>query len=170
MKISTHALVSVSLLVAMAAVLHQIILFHMPQGGSVTAGCMVPLLLVSYRYGVRTGVLAGILYGVINFIQEPFVVHPIQVLFDYPLPFICLALAGIKIRDSFVVGTALGFVGRFLCHVISGVVFFADYAPEGTSPLMYSIVFNASYLIPDIIICCIILKVLPLNRILGAMK
>lgn len=82
MKISTHALVSVSLLVAMAAILHQIILFHMPQGGSVTAGCMVPLLLVSYRYGVRTGVLAGILYGIINFIQEPFVVHPVQVLFE----------------------------------------------------------------------------------------
>lgn len=63
MKLSTHTLVAVALMVAMSAILHQVTLFHMPQGGSVTPGAMVPLLLVSYRYGAKVGVLAGIEYG-----------------------------------------------------------------------------------------------------------
>lgn len=167
-KMSTRTLIDIALMLALTIVLHQIHLFHMPQGGSVTLGAMVPLLLLSYRYGPGIGALAGFLYGLINIIQDPFIVHPVQVLFDYPLPYMAMGLAGLW-REHIYRGTALAFLARFCCHLISGVVFFASYAPAGMSPFVYSFVFNASYLIPEFLICCIILRLLPIKRLLAAM-
>lgn len=69
-----------------------------------------------------------------------------------------------------VAATALAFAARFLCRFVSGVVFFASYAPEGMNPAVYSIVFNATYLIPDFIICCIILKFLPVKRLFATLQ
>mgnify|MGYP000028377090 FL=1 len=94
--------------------------------------------------------------------------HPVQVLFDYPLPYMAMGLAGLW-RGHLYRGTALAFLARFLCHVISGVVFFASYAPEGMNPLVYSLAFNATYLIPEFLICCLILRLLPVKRLLAAM-
>ena len=91
----THTMVTSALLLALAVVLHQLHIVHLPQGGSVTAGAMLPLILIAYRFGVGTGVLAGFVYGMINIIQDPFILHPVQVLFDYPLPFMAMGLAGL---------------------------------------------------------------------------
>ena len=143
-------------------------LFHMPQGGSVTLGAMVPLLFLTYRYGAGVGCLAGFLYGMINLMQDAFIVHPLQVLFDYPLPYMALALAAV-VPGRFYAGAALAFTARFLCHYISGVVFFGSYAPPDTSPYLYSLVFNATYLVPEAIICLVVLRVLPVPRLLAAM-
>lgn len=163
-KIDTIALVNTALLLALAVVLEQLRIFHMPQGGSVTAGAMVPLLLIAYRYGAGTGMLAGFAYGMINMLQDPFILHPVQVLFDYPLPFMAMGLAGFS-RQHLYLSTGLAFAVRFVCHFISGFVFFGSYAPAGMSPVLYSLAFNASYLIPEMLICCLILKVLPLKNI-----
>lgn len=168
-KLDTHTLIYIALMIALTAVLHTIRLFHMPQGGSVTLGAMVPLLLLSYRFGSSVGAFAGFLYGCLNMLQDPFIVHPVQVLFDYPLPYMAMGLAGL-FPDHRYGATLLAFFGRFLSHAISGVVFFASYAPEGMNPLVYSIVFNATYLIPEFLICCLILKVLPVSRLLEAMN
>ena len=167
--LSTRTLVNMSLMLAITVVLHQIKLFHMSQGGSVTAGSMVPLLFIAYRYGAGIGSLAGFLYGLINLLSNPFIVHPVQVLFDYPLPYMAMGLAGLW-KEHLYAGTALAFTGRFICHFISGVVFFASYAPQGMNPMVYSFTANAAYLLPEFIICCIILKLLPLRRLLNAMK
>lgn len=168
-QLTTRSLVNISLMLAITVVLHQIKLFHMPQGGSVTAGSMVPLLLIAYRYGLGIGVLTGFLYGMINLLLNPFIVHPVQVLFDYPLPYMAMGLAGLW-KGHLYAGTALAFIGCFVCHFISGVVFFASYAPKGMNPMLYSLTANAAYLLPEFIICCIILKLLPLKRLLNAMK
>ena len=163
-KMDTSVLINSALLLALAVVLEQLRIFHMPQGGSITAGAMVPLLLIACRFGVGTGVLAGFAYGMINMLQNPFVLHPVQVLFDYPLPFMAMGLAGIS-RQHIYWGTGLAFLARFICHFISGVVFFGSYAPEGMSPMWYSLVFNITYLVPEMLICCLILKVLPVKKI-----
>jgi len=163
-KFNTRTLVMAALLLALAVVLQQLRLFHMPQGGSVTAGAMLPLLLIGYRFGVGTGLLAGFVYGILNMVQDPFILHPIQVLFDYPLPFMAMGLAGL-FRSHLYWGTALAFGLRFLCHFISGFVFFGSYAPEGMSPIYYSLVFNAAYLVPEMLICCLLLKVLPVKKL-----
>lgn len=163
-KIDLRVLVTTAMLLALAVVLEQVRLFHMPQGGSVTAGAMVPLLFIAYRFGVGTGLLAGFVYGIINMVQDPFILHPVQVLFDYPLPFMAMGLAGLM-RQHLYLGTAMAFCARFLCHFISGFVFFASYAPEGMSPVMYSLIFNVTYLVPEMLICCLMLKVLPVRRL-----
>ncbi len=163
-----HMLVNIALLLGLALILHEVRIFHMPQGGSVTLGGMVPLLLLAYRYGPAVGVLGGFLFGCINLFQNPYILHPVQVLFDYPLPYMCMGLAGLWPKQLFF-GTGVAFLGRMLCHVISGVVFFASFAPAGQSPLLYSLIFNGTYLIPEYIICALMLRFLPLDRLLQAM-
>lgn len=167
-KLTTHKIVHIALMLALTIILYQFRLFHLPQGGAVTLGAMVPLLLIAWRYGPGVGSLAGFLYGMVNLLQDPFILHPVQVLFDYPLPFMAMGVAG-AYPGSLYVSAAVAFATRFLCHFISGIVFFGSYAPEGTSPVVYSLVLNGSYLITEFLICCIILKLLPVQRLLEAM-
>ncbi|MDF2565047.1 MAG: proton-coupled thiamine transporter YuaJ [Massilibacillus sp.] len=168
-KLNTRMIVHIGLMLALTVILHTFRLYHMPQGGSVTLGGMIPLLLIAFRYGPAVGYLSGFAYGLINLIQDPFILHPIQVLFDYPLPYMAIGLAG-YFKDRILLGAIVGSCGRFICHFISGSVFFASYAPVGTSPYWYSFVFNATYLVPELIICLVILRTLPMNRILSQMK
>ena len=168
-KLTTKILINISLMLAMAIVLQYFSIYHFPQGGAVTFGSMIPIILISLRYGVSVGIFAGFVFGLINILQDPFILHPIQVLFDYPLPFMAIGLAGI-FHEKIILSTILAFAGRFICHFISGIVFFASYAPEGISPIIYSLTANATYLLPELIICCVILKILPIQRLLAAMK
>lgn len=168
-KLNTPVIVHIGLMLALTVILHNFRLYHMPQGGSVTLGGMIPLLLITFRYGPVVGYLAGFVYGVINLIQNPYILHPVQVLFDYPLPYMAIGLAG-YFKDRILLGAIVGSCGRFICHFISGVVFFASYAPPGTSPYWYSLVFNATYLIPELVICLVILRVLPVKRLLLQMR
>ena len=165
---TTSMLINVALMLALTIVLHQLRIFHMPQGGSVTLGAMVPLLFLTYRYGAGIGCLAGFLYGMINLMQDAFILHPVQVLFDYPLPYMALAVAA-TVPGRYYTGAALAFAARFLCHYISGIVFFGSYAPPEMSPYLYSLVFNATYLVPEAVICLLLLRVLPVPRLLAAM-
>ena len=167
-KLDLHILINVSLMLTLAIILNEIRLYHLPQGGAVTLGGMIPILMISFRYGAEVGTLAGFIFGLITIMQDLFILHPIQVLFDYPLPFMAIGLAGI-FHEKIFLGTILAFAGRFICHFISGVVFFGSYAPEGTSPVIYSLATNASYILPDMIICLVILKILPVKRLLAAM-
>ncbi len=168
-KFTTVILINISLMLALTMILNFLRIYHFPQGGSVTVGGMIPLLLISFRYGACVGTLAGFTFGIITIFQDPFILHPIQVLFDYPLPYMAIGLAGIFPQHK-LTGTLLAFSGRFICHFISGVIFFASYAPEGLSPIIYSLVTNASLIVPETLICCVILKLLPVERILSAMK
>ena len=166
---TTKILVKTALMLAMASVLQEVRLYHFPQGGAVTLGSMLPLILVSVSYGWRTGALAGFVFGIINLVQDPFILHPMQVLFDYPLPFMSMSIAGI-LGGRIYLATIFAFLCRFICHFISGAIFFASYAPSGMSPIIYSLTANASYLVPEMIITLLILKILPVQRIIDAMK
>lgn len=132
-------------MIALAAALYLIRPFTLPQGGSVTAGSMVPVLLFALRRGVKPGVVAGVIFGLVVLYEEPFIFHPVQVLLDYPLAFGALGLAGL-LRAHPIPGVALGIGGRYIGHFLSGVVFFASFAPEGTHPALYSAIYNGGYL------------------------
>ena len=159
-KWSTRMLTTAAISISLAFILSCIRLFKMPQGGSVTAASMLPIFLFAYAYGTVPGLVAGIAYGLLQFIQEASFVHPVQILLDYPLAFGLLALCGLgrKLPESYglTVGIVLGSLGRFVCATLSGIVFFADYAPAGQNPILYSIVYQASYLIPELVICILI--------------
>ena len=168
-QFSLHTLLTCSLMIALTIILHNLKLYHFPQGGSVTCGSLVPLILISYRYGFSAGCFAGFIYSLVNLLQDPFIVHPLQVLFDYPFPSMCLALAAFFPAHR-LSAAALGLSGKFICHLISGIVFFADYAPAGTSPFMYSLTVNLTYMLPEAVICLLILRLLPVNKLIKAMR
>jgi len=164
-KFQTKILAELIAAVALAGALHLITLFQLPQGGRVTAAAMVPILVVALRRGPRVGVLAGVAYGLVVLVEEPFIFHPIQVLLDYSVAFGALGLAGFFRRIS-LVGVAVGIAGRFVAHFISGIVFFATYAPEGMNPALYSAIYNGSYLVPEFLVSSIVLFILQRRRIL----
>ena len=133
------------MLIALAAALHLVRIFQLPFGGSITLGSMIPILLFSLRRGALPGILAGTMFGVIVLIEEPFIFHPFQVFLDYPLAFGLLGLAGIFKRNP-IAGVAVAISGRFVAHYLSGIIFFAEFAPEGINPYLYSALYNGSFL------------------------
>lgn len=145
----TLALALSAMLIAASLVLSNIKLFSMPQGGTVTPFSMLPIALCSYLIGTKNGVMAGTALGMINLMVNPYVIHPVQLLLDYPIAFASLGMGG-PLRDTKagLPGVYLvGILGRFICSTLSGVVFFSSYA-EGTgmSPLLYSVVYNGTYI------------------------
>jgi thiamine transporter len=165
----TQILVEIALTVAMAAVLYG--LFHVVLpinafGGEISL-TMVPIIVLSLRRGLIPGVVAGAVFGLFMLVVEPYIVHPAQLLLDYPIAFGLVGLAGIgspAYRTALDTGrtgraaaiaalsSVLGAAGRFAAHVVSGAVFFAANAPKGQPVLIYSIVYNASYIVPSAIL------------------
>ena len=157
-----RVLTEAALAIALAFVLSFIKIFEMPFGGSISLE-MVPLIVLALRQGPFVGIVAGLAYGFLDLATPPvFAVHPVQVLFDYPLAFGALGLAGFfkPTTRGAVLGTVVAVLARFLCHFISGVVFFASYAPEGWNVYLYSAAYNAAYLIPSLIVAAVVVLVL----------
>lgn len=152
---SLQRLVETAVALALVAVLSRIKVYQLPQGGSITAGSMVPVFYIALRWGGWWGVLAGILAGGINYLTEPYFVHPVQVLLDYPIAFGALGIAGFFQRSP-VIGIIVGGIGRFIAHFLSGVVYFASFAPKGVSPAVYSAVYNGSYMLPEVIVSIVL--------------
>lgn len=147
-KADTRAMVTSAVLVALSIALNQLILFRMPQGGSITAFSMLPIVVCAYIFGVRRGMMAGMCVGLIDLIFNPYVIHPIQMLLDYPLAFGALAFAGLMRTKKFglVSGYVVGVLCRYFCAVLSGIIFFGQYAPEGFNAVTWSIYYNITYL------------------------
>jgi thiamine transporter len=159
MKIQTKIIAEIVVVVALSYALNLIVLFRMPQGGSVTVVSMVPILWLALRRGTKIGVLAGVIFGLVDMMPQPFVVHPVQFLLDYPLAFGSLGLAGLFQKHP-IAGVVTGIFGRFVCHFVSGVVFFAMYTPAGMNPVIYSAIYNGSYLVVELVFSIVIMYVL----------
>lgn len=153
-------MVEVSLLVAAAVLLSFVKIFQMPFGGSVSLE-MLPIFILAFRHGGKIGMFGGALLGVVKLLISPYIIHPVQLLLDYPVPFMLLGVAGFGIlHERRVLGVAVGSFLRYITHVVGGFVFFGEYAPEGTHALVYSLGYNASYLIPEAIIAAVIIALL----------
>ena len=149
-----------ALCVALAFVLSCLTLYRMPNGGSVTPASMLPILVFAWIYGPIPGIAAGTMDGIMQLVQGAYVIHPMQFLLDYILPFAVLGIAGLFRKDNQLpLGIVLGSAARFIIHVLSGVIYFASSAPAGQSPLLYSLGYNATYLVPELIICLAIVLV-----------
>lgn len=168
-RLSVSMAASSGLMLAMAVILTAFPFYRMPNGGSVTLGGMLPLFFISFAYGPEVGMLAGFAYSLMNLVMAPYILHPVQVLFDYPLPFMALGLAGCFPRHH-MAGITAAVAVRLFFHFLSGVVFFGSYAPAGTSIYLYSFVTNLTYLLPNLVICLVFYRLLPVERFLSLMK
>lgn len=156
-------LVEAGMMLALSVILGEFVkIFEMPMGGSVTLGGMVPLFLFAFRWGGKQGMIAGAVYGLLDLIIGYSTMHPVAIILDYPLAFAMIGLAGFFKRTpaGYISGMLTGVFGRFICHVVSGVVFYASYAPEGQAPIVYSILYNGSFLGPELIIALVLTLVI----------
>jgi thiamine transporter len=166
-RFSPIILAEIAIFVALATALSFITFIVFPQGGSVTAGSMVPILWLSLRRGPKIGLFTGAVYGLVQLAVMPQIYYPAQVLLDYPLAFGCLGLAGFFQKKA-IAGVIISVTGRFIMHLISGALFFAEFAPEGMNPWIYSTLYNGSYMLPEMAISVFIIYLLQKSNVLKA--
>lgn len=170
MKISkTRILCEAAMLIALAQILSYLKLYEFPNGGSVDCA-MVPVILFAARHGSLWGVGAGFVYGFLQyFAGNGIAIDWTTILCDYFLAYTLLGFgAGLLPRRKWSVfaGTILGGSLRFLAHWVIGAVVWGKWMPESflgmtmTSPWFYSLLYNGSYLLPDILICLVIFSLL----------
>lgn len=171
-KISTLAECAVML--ALAFALSYAKLFEMPMGGSVTLASMLPIMLISVKYGNAVGLATAFTYSLTQLLQavmsanvfpycETLGTLTLCVLFDYIVPFTLLGLAGffhkIKLTKNTEVNIYVGIISvvvlRFICHFITGVAIWGQWAPDGMGKYLYSFLYNGSFLSLDFIICIV---------------
>jgi len=170
----------IGMAVALAVIFNFIPLWRMPQGGSVSLE-MLPILIMALRWGAGPGMMAGAVYGLVQLALGPFIVHPAQLVLDYPLAYMLVGLAGIfsnkinlKTKGStygwLLVAVLTGGLGRFISHFLSGIIFFARYVPEGQNLWVYSAIYNISYLLPALLLSYIIIIPLTKNLVINPDK
>lgn len=171
-RIDVKALTVSSLLIAIAMVLSNIKIFTMPQGGSITLFSLLPIAVITYLYGTKRGVTAGVALGLVNLIFGPYVIHPLQLVLDYPIAFGALGLGG-ALRDSKNGLTKVyltGVFARYFCAVASGIIFFGAYAPKGFHAVTWSIWYNFTYLAVEAAITVVVINMPPVKAIFEKMK
>ena len=165
LKFDSKLIARIGLAIALAFILDMLKIYRLPNGGgSISLGSMIPIMLISFIYGPSIGLFTGFIFGVFKLILDPYILNPIQVLFDYPLPFMAVGVAGF-FKNKYL-GATVGMVLRFVCHFISGVVFFGSYAPSGISPIIYSLAVNGFAVGGELLICLILLAFLPIERLI----
>lgn len=156
----TRMIAEAGVAIAIAQVLSFITLFHMPQGGSIKAASLVPLMIFAYRWGGTRGIWAGVVYGVLHFLLGfKSSIHYLSIILDYLVAYGAIGVCG-YFKDNItglVSGSIVAIALRWFASVTSGAVVFASYAPQGQNPWIYSMIYNASYMVPDGILNIIVL-------------
>jgi thiamine transporter len=145
--------------------------YELPFGGSITLFRMFFICFIGYLYGTRIGIITGVAYGLLDFVLKPYAVTLIQPLLDYPVAFGCLGLAGLFSNSRFgiIKGYILGAAGRYICHVLSGIIFFSEFAGD-RNVIIYSLIYNASYIIPEVILTVLILLIPAVRQALAQVR
>ena len=137
----------------------------LPFGGTITIS-MLPIIYYSYRHGAAWGMGAGFVYSALQMMLG-FYIPPANtwwalalcVLLDYVVAFTVVGAAGLFAKpfgNKRLIGYCFGAVAvsliRFLSSFLSGVVLWGSYAPEGMNVWLYSLIYNASYMLPSAIL------------------
>lgn len=149
--------------VALAYVTSFIRVFKLPYGGSVTLLSMLFIVLIANWYGVKTGMLVGFAYGILQFLQEPYFLSLFQVCCDYVLAFAALGLAGLfrGKKNSLLTGYMIAVLARGAFHSLGGYLYWMDYMPENFPQALrslYPIIYNYSYLLAEAAVTVLVIK------------
>ena len=163
----TRRLTETAIMIAVATILSYITPYALPMGGSVTLFSQVPIVVIGYRYGAKWGTFTGILFGLLQMLLQGlgnfsyvngFASYLILILFDYVLAFMALGLGAAFFRKmkyhtiGIVLGAVVASALRFLCHFISGVTIWGEYANGWKNVWAYSFAYNGSYMLVEMTI------------------
>ena len=170
-RMSIYALCQCAIFIALSTILSFLPVYEMPMGGTVTLASMLPILFIGVKFGMKWGMGSSLIYALIQLMQalikgNVFVYCVgagaviVCVLFDYLIPFTVLGLSFIaspKKGEKFSTVKTLIVFGilifiRFLCHFITGMVIWDQWAPEGMGAFVYSLVYNGSYMLPELVL------------------
>lgn len=174
-KMTTRQLVFCAMAMALAFITSYIKIFEMPWGGSITLCSMLFIVLVGNWYGVQTGILVGLAYGILQFIQEPYVLSFFQVCCDYVLAFAALGVAGFfaKSSNGLLKGYIAAVIARGAFHALGGYLYWMDYMPENfpqSLKSIYPIAYNYSFLLAEGVITVIIISIPAVAKALNQVK
>lgn len=163
MQQKTQQLVASGVMIALASVLSLIKVWAMPLGGSVTLLSMLPIVMISLRYGIKWGFVTSLLYALVQIFVDlggimSWGITPLVfvgcLVFDYLLAYGSLGIAGLfrkKGIKGIILGIVLAMLLRFLSHFISGSILFATWCPEGWNVYLYSVCYNGAYMLPELV-------------------
>lgn len=174
-KLSAKQLVFCAAAVALAFVTSYLKVFSMPWGGSVTLCSMLFIVLTANWYGPKTGLMVGLAYGILQFIQEPYVLSFFQVCCDYILAFAALGVAGFFAKSShgLVKGYIAAVIARGAFHALGGYLYWMSYMPENfpqSLKAVYPIVYNYSFLLAEGVITIIVISIPAVAKALAQVK
>ena len=174
--ISTKQIVFSAMAVALATVVSVVIkLPSLPNGGSMTLFSMLLVTLVGYWYGPVMGITAATAYGILQFITGPYVVHPLQIILDYPLAFGALGMSGFfqNKKNGLLKGYIAGVIGRYFWASVSGLIFYTVYVEsfsENAAAVWASMVYNLTYILPEAVLTVILISVPSVKKALVDIK
>jgi len=166
----TVRLTESAIFIAAAVILSFIKICELPAGGAVTLCSMLPIILIAYRYGILWGMLCGTVYGTVQLVLGASVLSYVTgalsvaavIVLDYILAFAFLGLAGIfrkAVKNqtlSVILGSFLVILLRYGCHVLSGATVWAGLSIPSADALLYSIIYNATYMVPEGIVLLVV--------------
>lgn len=171
-KLTVKQLVFCAMSIALGTILSEIKIIDFPWGGSATLLSMLIICLPGYLFGLGAGLVTGVAYGILQLLVDPYVLFPMQLVLDYLLAFGSLGLSGIfaSSKNGLVKGYLTGILGRYVFAVLSGWIFFGEYAWEGWPVLPYSLVYNGIYIFAEAAITLVVLAIPAVRNGIGAVK
>lgn len=148
-------------------------------GGSITLASFAPLLIYAYYFGFAKALVCGFIYGILQFVQDPYILTPATFTLDYLLAFASISIMGLfskrKLNAITVsLGTTASILTRFVMHFISGILYFNHGSIWVNLPaenaITYSLLYQVVYLIPDLIICLTAMLILYKMRVIEKIK
>ena len=171
-KLTVKQLVFCAVSIALGTILSEIKIIDFPWGGSATLLSMLIICLPGYLFGLGAGLMTGVAYGILQLLVDPYVLFPMQLVLDYLLAFGSLGLSGIfaSSKNGLVKGYLTGILGRYVFAVLSGWIFFGEYAWEGWPVLPYSLVYNGIYIFAEAAITLVVLAIPAVRNGIGTVK
>ena len=171
-KFTAKRLAFCAVSIALAFVLSNIKVFKFPTGGSITAFSMLVACLPGLWFGPAIGIVSGVAYGLLNLIVDPYILFPAQVIVDYVLAFGAIGLSGFfsNSKHAFIKGYIAAVLGRYVFSVISGWIFFGEWAWDGWNPFAYSLAYNAIYIFAEAAVTIVVLLLPPIRDLMTLLK
>lgn len=172
-KLTTKMIVTIALFSGISLILSMIEFIKYPQGGGIQLLSMLPTMLLSILYGKTIGLTGGLIFGLLRLLNGAYVIHPAQFILDYMIASMLLGMAGIFGREkkyNIIMGCLLAVFLSTSVSVISGCIYFPEYAPEGMNVFVYSLVYNFSSLGVEGLLSTIVIAILPLKRFAKELK